>query len=1386
MMKTMSEEGFENIIRQIVAEYDTLSFDEKLRAGPLSVEKLWNKAFEYKLASSSTPFFNGAQERQHALGSEALPTLKSSISAGGDNGDATSKSGAEGRSDRRDFSSIIMRNVPSLYRFALLEARIQSKIYSALATRPVVTVYELENEICLMEGIPQFSDLRLGVSLIEWPVIQAYFQCRQGNVVFPVTSRMFLQFIAHHPSADQIRAGVGDVRDAMHAFQFYYEKEVLPYICKKRVSDSQSKAFQRMSLPSRVSNTRALGIHVQNFHEIIAALRREASIHDKQASFRAVLSNSSKVAQQKANIPFYEKVITSLDHAIITQRFSSEPLIFSVHCSEEELSSFILPQSWKRMFEKENLPEGGYRIEFFTSDVQRSSCSLVCTSPCVPSFVNKRDSQAMEEAFSQQIHTKCSQESSPFVSSTSQTQTSLNPRRRRQKKGKIMSDENETLAESELLGWSGENLPSPLDSLQNFPHVSFSSIVVPPEDYQDVRQMGVVNDEQDSHSHEGRVELLKGENKSKLMEDTSQVKNDVSIQMLKKELEKGKEMKGMNVIQLLAKLQLGSTISFSLLTLAFETLSRLQNFPEEGNKLWDVPFIPLISTNPRCDEHEGDVPSVTDRLGSVNVLSIQIDEIAAPSTVCWSFSFSREDTDFSFLEEEDLALPQRCTDEANQEGNVLGVQHIQKYFRRNLDRYYPKHLKSFFVQKLGIFAFPSIATWISVSHWLSREAKLTEDLEGEYLKLFSLCVQEELNQRIDQYIMHSSHSTVNKGRESECTTDLQVVGEKALFDLIHSIPEGMYSKLGLFPLNKRWWRGAEGLFACGPRYFGYRGLYFQPAPDASLSLHNESVEADLLCLTFKEEIHFAVEAVLQRCGVQLVHEVSVPFISMEHPRGRAGYNDPSRVAASIHAVIEAMLPAIQFYFFHWHPLLYVLSEKEVRRRLGSVRVLLGYNVRITEQLEDPLTGHIFTMSQSPRLRYIPSHNAFYGPVELFSSPVLADVFCDFFLPLTPSTTARQEFFAFFRSLLSKTSDAHGERVVDSALHQLIEEERVRLQRILSCGKTFCDAETQLGRKAWKWQKGEKGEIAAFTPWEIVRPPSRVLRFNFPPGEDAMGSGTLSLALLRESKKVGSARHDEKTPAMEWKRESHLRGTTRLAKKAASYGTIPPEWAWDGITSFSEPHAVLQQHLSPFMDRCTIESHDSKTVATRDPVASCPVRPNITSVGLKRYRDDGENLIENDFFSIGQVKATTVGEEESRIRRYALEGEKFVWKQLKERFSSDSSIHVVWLNEEAEKGEPYDIVVFREDSNGQRRILYFVEVKSTSSGNRRDFELSLSEFLFAAKYGSAFHVHRVYNASTNELRRMRIDEYNNIISKWQKGQLTLTGDIHVVPPLNSHK
>ena len=89
------------------------------------------------------------------------------------------------------------------------------------------------------------------------------------------------------------------------------------------------------------------------------------------------------------------------------------------------------------------------------------------------------------------------------------------------------------------------------------------------------------------------------------------------------------------------------------------------------------------------------------------------------------------------------------------------------------------------------------------------------------------------------------------------------------------------------------------------------------------------------------------------------------------------------------------------------------------------------------------------------------------------------------------------------------------------------------------------------------------------------------------------------------------------------------------------------------------------------------------------------------------------------------------------------GEELVARQLK---ATLKSAVVTWVNEEEERGLPYDIVIVEPNddaTSGYRES--FIEVKATTSADKALFEVSMAELDFARQQGAAYALYRVFNA-----------------------------------------
>ena len=115
-----------------------------------------------------------------------------------------------------------------------------------------------------------------------------------------------------------------------------------------------------------------------------------------------------------------------------------------------------------------------------------------------------------------------------------------------------------------------------------------------------------------------------------------------------------------------------------------------------------------------------------------------------------------------------------------------------------------------------------------------------------------------------------------------------------------------------------------------------------------------------------------------------------------------------------------------------------------------------------------------------------------------------------------------------------------------------------------------------------------------------------------------------------------------------------------------------------------------------------------------------VRVELEEVNL------GTSLRGNELITLASTNAEEIG-------RW---GEECVYILLKQ---IEANNQVIWVNESAESGLPYDIVIKRND------VEIFIEVKSTSTSEKHVLEISSREIMCAYQKQENYHLYRVYSA-----------------------------------------
>ncbi|XP_025076268.1 uncharacterized protein LOC112553340 isoform X4 [Pomacea canaliculata] len=114
------------------------------------------------------------------------------------------------------------------------------------------------------------------------------------------------------------------------------------------------------------------------------------------------------------------------------------------------------------------------------------------------------------------------------------------------------------------------------------------------------------------------------------------------------------------------------------------------------------------------------------------------------------------------------------------------------------------------------------------------------------------------------------------------------------------------------------------------------------------------------------------------------------------------------------------------------------------------------------------------------------------------------------------------------------------------------------------------------------------------------------------------------------------------------------------------------------------------------------------------------------------------------------------------------GEFLVYDYLLQQKQVNSDIYdVIWANEQAESGKPYDfeIICTREDE----AFSLYIEVKATRTSSKEVFEISANEVRCASENGERYHIYRVFNAGTREVQLVRL---TNVVHKMDSKEVRL--------------
>ena len=198
----------------------------------------------------------------------------------------------------------------------------------------------------------------------------------------------------------------------------------------------------------------------------------------------------------------------------------------------------------------------------------------------------------------------------------------------------------------------------------------------------------------------------------------------------------------------------------------------------------------------------------------------------------------------------------------------------------------------------------------------------------------------------------------------------------------------------------------------------------------------------------------------------------------------------------------------------------------------------------------------------------------------------------------------------------------------------------------------------------------------------------------------------------------------------------------LSNGAPDPGHEPPRDSNDQTTdeSFSQPVLQFTQSQPNVSELISNFDANDNTSSTSAKVSydhtTHQLRPHYQRAHPLRLGDVRVELEEVELgttFGEGGLISLSQSANAEEVGRW---GEECVYMLLKH---IEKDHQVIWVNETAESGLPYDIVIKGKD------VEIFIEIKSTSTSEKRVLEISSQEIKCAFQKKEDYHLYRVYNA-----------------------------------------
>ncbi|XP_019445357.1 PREDICTED: uncharacterized protein LOC109349123 [Lupinus angustifolius] len=199
---------------------------------------------------------------------------------------------------------IKMQQVPSLLRLMIIEGKVNAFVHCFVGVRKIISLYDLEVEICKNEGVDSFEALGLG-PLLQHPLVKHYFSVHsEMTEVFKITSEEIVQLLIE--------------LEASRSKDIIRVEEILDFIASK--------------LPVKCKEL--LGIRIQNVGSHISAIREARKSEESTLEKCLKTSKLKNMKSKKHSISSSQKKQLRERFSAIAQRVESFSSVEKSYCGK--------------------------------------------------------------------------------------------------------------------------------------------------------------------------------------------------------------------------------------------------------------------------------------------------------------------------------------------------------------------------------------------------------------------------------------------------------------------------------------------------------------------------------------------------------------------------------------------------------------------------------------------------------------------------------------------------------------------------------------------------------------------------------------------------------------------------------------------------------------------------------------------------------------------------------------------------------------------------------------------------------------------------------------------------------------------------------------------